>query len=333
MSNGPLGGMAISQHIPTPQIHADALHHLVALPSASPITIGDLTGCGAGNLLAPFAQIPNVQLFGIEISSERAEQAASRVPQATIVRAPFESTRPTPESFSLCVTNPPYVRLDDGRRAEYAAQVLVTKALAPHGVNIAIIPARSGLDGTLINHWARHYTQVRCWRFPDGNPASDTSFQKYAQIVVAGVRRPSALATPDPTVKAHLQSWRYDSTTGRWAGGTPPPILPDRPISDPYLLPAAPVTPDILVLHAGEDVLLHNLAAGGLHHGATWQQAVTLHAEGVIARPLMPPTGPAHLGRAHPLRPARRRHPRRAARRTLRDYHCHQQTGHPHAGR
>jgi trans-aconitate methyltransferase len=142
MSSGPLGGMAISQHVPTPQPHADRLRHLVAIAPASRLTISDLTGCGAGNLLAPFAGLPGVSLFGIEISAERAELARQRQPDAAIGRAPFEATRPTPDSFSLCVTNPPYTRLDDGRRAEYAAQVLVTRALVAGGVSITVIPAR-----------------------------------------------------------------------------------------------------------------------------------------------------------------------------------------------
>lgn len=295
MSSGSLGGMAISQHIPTPQPHADALRRLVIIPTAPPVAIGDLTGCGAGNLLAPFATLPTARLFGIEISAERADAAQQRLPGATIIRAPFEATRPTPESFSLCVTNPPYVRLDDGRRAEYAAQVLVTNALVAGGVSIAVIPARSGLDGTLINHYARNYTQLRCWRFPDGDADADTSFQKYSQIVVAGIKRLSPLEAPDPTVKAQLQGWRYDSETQIWAGGTPPPVLPDHLITDPYILPATPAMPEILVLHADDDVLLRGLAASGLHQSPAWQQAVTLQAESVFARPLMPPTGPAHL--------------------------------------
>ena len=295
MSNGPLGGMAISQHIPTPQAHADALRHLVAFPSNAPITIGDLTGCGAGNLLAPFVGFPQAHLFGIEISAERADAAQARLPSATIVRAPFEATRPTAGTFSLCVTNPPYVRLDDGRRAEYAAQVLVTNALVAGGVSLAIIPARSGLDGTLINHYARNYTHLRCWRFPDGNADADSSFQKYSQIVLAAVKRADPLDAPDPLVKAQLQGWRYDSDKETWAGGAPPPVLPNALLGDPYLLPAAPARPEILVLHADDGMLLRGLAAHGIHHTSTWQQAVTFQTDSVFARPLMPPTGPAHL--------------------------------------
>jgi ribosomal protein L39E len=287
--------MAISQHIPTHQPHADALCHLVAFPRSGTVTIGDLTGCGAGNLLAPFAHMRDAQLFGVEISAARAEAAQARLPTATIVRAPFEVTRPTAESFSLCVSNPPYVRLDDGRRAEYAAQVLITRALVGGGVSLAIIPARSGLDGALINHYARHYQHLRCWRFPDGDADQVTSFQTYTQIVVAAVKRPDPLDAPDPQIKAQLQGWRFDSQTDTWAGGEAPPVLPTEPIADPYLLPPAAIRPELLVLHADDDVLLHGLASSGVHTTAAWQQAVTLQAAGIIARPLMPPTGPAHL--------------------------------------
>jgi SAM-dependent methyltransferase len=211
------------------------------------VTIADLAGCGEGNLLAPFAHRPGVHLHGIEISAERAEAARQRLPGAQIVRAAFEVTKPTANTFSLCVSNPPYVRLDDGRRAEYAAQTIITRALAPGGVNLSVIPARSGLDGALINHWAKHFKQVRCWRFPDGDPDDDHAFQRYTQIVLAGVRRPKALSEPDPLVKAQLQSWRYDSETATWAGGSPPPVLPDGLIPDPYPVPAATGRPEILV--------------------------------------------------------------------------------------
>lgn len=211
------------------------------------VTIADLAGCGEGNLLAPFARRPGVHLHGIEISAERAEAARQRLPGAQIVRAAFEVTKPTANTFSLCVANPPYVRLDDGRRAEYAAQTIITRALAPGGVNLSVIPARSGLDGALINHWAKHFKQVRCWRFPDGDPDDDHAFQRYTQIVLAGVRRPEALSEPDPLVKAQLQSWRYDSETATWAGGSPPPVLPDGLIPDPYPVPAATGRPEILV--------------------------------------------------------------------------------------
>ncbi|GAB4200642.1 MAG: hypothetical protein OHK0022_21910 [Roseiflexaceae bacterium] len=296
MSNGTLHNLAIAGHIPTPQRHADRLLHLLRWETGAIVTLADLAGCGEGNLLAPFARLPGTRLYGIEVSAERAETARQRLPGAQIVRAGFEATKPTADSFSLCVSNPPYLRLDDGRRAEYAAQTLITRALQPGGVNVAIIPARSGLDGTLINHWAKHFTEVRCWRFPDGDASDEQSFQKYSQIVLAGVKRAAALPEPDPVIKAQLQGWRYDSETSTWAGGTPPPVLPCGPIPDPYLVPAATATtPEILVIHADDGARLSGLAASGVQHTPAWREATTLVADGVVARPLMPPTGPAHL--------------------------------------
>lgn len=87
----------------------------------------------------------------------------------------------------------------------------------PGGVNLSVIPARSGLDGTLINHWAKHFHTVRCWRFPDGDPDDEHAFQRYTQIVLAGVKRAEALSEPDPLVKAQLQAWRFDSEHNPWA--------------------------------------------------------------------------------------------------------------------
>jgi hypothetical protein len=72
-------------------------------------------------------------------------------------------------------------------------------------------------------------------------------------------------------------------------------VLPDRPLNDPYTLPVATVRPELLVLHTTDDLLLQSLAANGVQHTPAWHTAVALHAEGVFDRPLMPPTGPAHL--------------------------------------
>ncbi|HEU4329456.1 MAG TPA: DUF6094 domain-containing protein [Roseiflexaceae bacterium] len=294
MATGTINNLANSAHVPTPQHYANCLPLLVTWCPGASITLGDLSGCGEGNLLAPFASLPGVQLYGIEISEERAAAARARLPGAHITRAPFEVIRVTPGTLSLVVTNPPYARLNDNRRAEYVAQSLVTRALAAGGVCITIIPARSGLDGGMVNHWAKHYHDVRCWRFDDGDADDDASFQKYTQIVLCGVRRADTIEEPDPTVKAQLQSWRYDTKKERWAGGTPPPVLPDTPIASPYEVPAAVVPPVITVMHADDSVLLSALAETGVQHTPAWRDAVTLRPGGVLARPLMPPTGPAH---------------------------------------
>ncbi len=289
-----LGGMAISMRVPTPQPLADRLINLVTLPTHGPVTIADLEGCAQGNLLAPFAAGPTRRLYGVEISAAQVEAARARLPHADITCAPFESVRIAAGSISLAVGNPPYVRLDSGKRAEYVALTLATHALTPGGVTIQIIPARQ-LDGTLANHIARHYTDVRCWRFPDGDPDSDLAFQKYTQIVIAGVKRPTPLEAPDVSTRTQMMGWKYDSEKQRWAGGIEPPVLPAAPIPDPYAVPMCSTDPDITVLHADDALLLERLVADGLHHGQPWRDATAPQPLNQQVRPLMPPAGPAHV--------------------------------------
>ena len=45
--------------------------------------------------------------------------------------------------------------------------------LVPGGVLVAIIPARSAWDGTMIHHWCRWYDRVRVWKFPDRTSPED----------------------------------------------------------------------------------------------------------------------------------------------------------------
>jgi hypothetical protein len=286
--------MAISMRIQTPQPLADRLTHLVALPDTGRVNIADLEGCAQGNLLAPWSSGPSHRLYGIEISEEQVDAARARLPHADITRSPFESLRIAAGSISLAVGNPPYVRLENGKRAEYVAITLATHALCAGGVTIQIIPARQ-LDGVLANHLARNYTDVRCWRFPDDDPDSDESFQKYTQIVIAGVKRATVLDAPDPGVKAQVMAWKYDNEKKTWAGGAAPPVIPDAPIADPYPVPVCGREPEITVLHADDALLLERLSADGLHHGNQWRDATEPHPLTTLVRLLMPPVGPAHI--------------------------------------
>ena len=68
--------------------------------------------------------------------------------------------------MSLVLANPPYF-FKDGKRAEYRIIADAGVLLMPGGVMVAIIPARSAWDGTMINHWCRWYDRVRVWKFPD----------------------------------------------------------------------------------------------------------------------------------------------------------------------
>jgi len=255
--------------------------------------------CGEGDLLAPFAAVPGVDLYGVEISRARAEVAQQRLPQATLVVSAIEAVRITPASMGALVLNPPYF-FEDGRRAEYRIIADAGVALRPGGILAAILPARSAWDGTMINHWCKHYEQIRCWKFPDGDPDTDEgAFQKYTQIVVIGVRRAIPLKAPEALEQQRLSGWRWRQprkAESPWAQGTPPPDLPEQPIADPYLVPEdGTVVPELIPQSADEATLLAALAQSGVQRSADWVSATTWQPEQQAERPIMPPTGEAHL--------------------------------------
>src|SRR5205807_693402 len=80
-----------------------------------------------------------------------------------------------------------------------------------------------------------------------------------------------------------------------WEQGTPPPELPEIPISDPYLVPESTTHPQIVVRHADESLLLIALERCGAHLSATWQAATVWEEEGLRESPVMPLSGEAHV--------------------------------------
>jgi hypothetical protein len=283
-----------SAFVATPQVRGEQIAHLLRFEDGA--TLYDPT-CGEGDLLLPFADQPDIQLYGVEISRERALEARQRLPEATILTSAVEAVRVTPRSMSAVVANPPYFFVD-GRRAEYRVIVDAGATLLAGGVMVAILPARSAWDGTMINHWSRCYSQVRCWKFPDGSEDDPASFQKYTQIVVVGVRRAIPLEAPDPLDQRRFKAWRWKEGkdgASPWVGGTPPPDLPSAPIEDPYLVPAAgTIVPDLVALHADDALLLEALESSGVHTTPEWTRATTWEPDAGALPPLMPLLGETH---------------------------------------
>lgn len=298
MPTGTLSNLSQSGFVRTPPAWAERIaRNLLSLGRHA--AIFDPT-CGEGDLLAPFAAVPGVDLYGVEISRDRADVARQRLPQATLVVSAIEAVRFTPASMDMLLANPPYF-FEDGRRAEYRIIADAGMALRPGGILVAILPARSAWDATMINHWCKHYEQIRCWKFPDGDPDHDEgAFQKYTQIVVVGVRRATPLKAPETLEQQRLSGWRWRqlarSAESPWAQGTPPPDLPEQPIDDPYLVPEdGIVTPELIPLNADEATLLAALAQSGVQRSADWMSATTWQPEQQAEQPVMPPTGEAHL--------------------------------------
>jgi hypothetical protein len=193
---------------------------------------------------------------------------------------------------------PPYF-FSNGKRAEYRIIADAGELLMPGGIMVAIIPARSAWDGTMISHWYKWYDQIRVWKFPDSTDEDEEGgFEDYTQICVLGVRLATA-RVPDMAQKKRLSGfrWRKPEKVGQspWEQGFPPPDLPTEPLAAPYVVPAALVQPMLVIKHADNDTLLQAVAKYGAQLTPAWEAATTWSEEGFVDAPAMPPTGEAHL--------------------------------------
>ncbi len=296
MADGTLRNLANSGFEPTPLERAwQIITNLLTFGTSA--TVFDPT-CGEGHFLTHCAQLSGVRLYGVEISRERALEARQRLASATIINAPFEFVSVSRRSMSLVLANPPYY-FTDGRRAEYRIIADAGETLVPGGIMVAILPARSGWDTTMMKHWARSYRHVRCFKFPDGDPHDPGAFQRFSQIVVIGERLETPLEEVNKDVFRAFTGWRWqegkDGVGGTWGHQEPPPELPTSPLPDPYLVPEISTVPELIVRKADEATLWAALAESGAHLAQEFVQATTWRPDQQAKRPLMPPLGPAHI--------------------------------------
>ena len=197
MPQGTLANLANSAFVRTPPAFAARIvRSLLSFPAGKATNILDPTA-GEGDLLVPCLDIPYARLYGVEISAERTAVARTRLPQAELVSCAFEGVSIPKGSMSLVLANPPYF-FQDGKRAEYRIIADAGVLLMPGGVMVAIIPARSAWDGTMINHWCRWYDRVRVWKFPDRTHAEEESAFEDYHADVRGRHPPSRSARPHP---------------------------------------------------------------------------------------------------------------------------------------
>ena len=306
MPHGTLANLANSAFVRTPPALAERIVRcLLSFPQDKTTNVLDPTA-GEGDLLVPCQDIPLARLYGVEISAERTAVARTRLPQAELSTCAFEGVSIPKGSISLALANPPYF-FQDGKRAEYRIIADAGTLLLPGGVMVAIIPARSAWDGTMIHHWCRWYDRICVWKFPDrSSPDDEGAFEDYTQICVVGMRRADP-RDPIPAESRQLQGYRYHtpsaSASGKsassvragWEQGTPPPELPVTPIPDPYPVPECSARPHIVVRHADESMLLASLERCGAHLSPIWQAATEWREEGLRQPPVMPLSGEAHV--------------------------------------
>jgi SAM-dependent methyltransferase len=306
MPQGTLANLANSAFVRTPPLLAERIVRcLLSFPVGKTTNVLDPTA-GEGDLLLPCQEISNARLYGVEISAERTAIARAHLPQAELVTSAFEGVSISKGSMSLVLANPPYF-FQDGKRAEYRILADAGTLLVPGGILVAIIPARSAWDGTMIHHWCRWYDRVRVWKFPDRtSPEDEGAFEEFTQICVVGIRRAEP-RDPTPAESRRLQGYRYHTPSvaapgkspsrvrAGWEQGTPPSELPSTAIPDPYPVPDSLAHPHIVVRHADESMLLAALERTGAHLTPTWQAATEWHEEGLREQPVMPLSGEAHV--------------------------------------
>ncbi len=201
-----LAAQAKGGFYPTPERVVDLIAGLVHTPShhyggRETVRILDPC-CGAGEALARLAErlggpdsVP-IETFGVELHTERAEQARERLDRTLAVD--LFSTSIANSAFGVLLLNPPYDwDGDDKKRVEHRFLVHTTRYLAEDGLLIFIVPRRR--LAVSARYLTSHYRRIRCWAFPD--PEGEA----FDQVVLLGYRRAEPHA--DPAAEGRIREW------------------------------------------------------------------------------------------------------------------------------
>ena len=200
-----LSAQAKGGFYPTPPNVVDLIAGLVHVPSSyygcrETVRILDPC-CGAGEALARFAErlggpgaVP-VETFGVELHTERAEQARERLDRTLAVD--LFSTSIANGAFGVLLLNPPYDHDGETKRVEHRFLVHTTRYLAEGGLLIFIV-ARKRL-AVSARYLASHYRRIRCWAFPEPER------EAFDQVVLIGYRK--AEPHSDPHSEEQIREW------------------------------------------------------------------------------------------------------------------------------
>ena len=190
---------------PTPPNVVDLVAGLVHVPSSyygcrETVRILDPC-CGAGEALARLAgrlgepgAVP-VETFGVELHTERAEQARERLDRTLAVD--LFGTSIANGAFGVLFVNPPYDHDGETKRVEHRFLVHTTRYLAEEGLLILIVPRKR--LAVSARYLASHYRRIRCWAFPEPER------EAFDQVVLFGYRRAEPL--PDPHAEEQIREW------------------------------------------------------------------------------------------------------------------------------
>ena len=195
-----LAGQAKGGYYPTPPRVVDYIRSLLMAPirySRNRDQIVRLLDpcCGPGDALRQLAdsikRSMTVETYGVELQTERAQQAAEQLDHALasdLFRCSIAN-----RTFNLLWLNPPYDHDREDKRVEHAFLTHCTRYLEPSGVLVYIIPRAQ--IATSARFLTTNYARVRAWAFPE------PEIEQFNQVVVMGLRkehpRPDAGAMND----------------------------------------------------------------------------------------------------------------------------------------
>ena len=190
---------------PTPPTVVDLVAGLVHVPSShygcrETVRILDPC-CGAGEALAQLADrlggpgaVP-IETFGVELHTERAQQARGRLDLTLAVD--LFGTSIANGAFGVLLLNPPYDHDGETKRVEHRFLLHTTRYLAEDGLLIFIVPRKR--LAVSARYLASHYRRIRCWAFPDPER------EAFDQVVLMGYRK--AEPHSDPHSEEQIREW------------------------------------------------------------------------------------------------------------------------------
>ena len=176
-----LAGKVKLGYFPLPRREAERIRTFLKFPSAG--TCAVLDPCiGDGAAFAIICQGSGARLYGIELDSYRAEQAAAIAHQ--VIHGDAFNVHCPVESFSLLYLNPPYDFECSGGQSRRMEQLFLSQFfrwLKPGGVLILVVPGNQ--LHVCIQVLALNFRNKRAYRL------SEPECVKYKQVVLFGVRR------------------------------------------------------------------------------------------------------------------------------------------------
>ena len=190
---------------PTPERVVDLVAGLVHVPSShygyrETVRILDPC-CGAGEALTQLAErlggpgaVP-IETFGVELHTERAQQARERIDRTLAVD--LFGTSIANGAFGVLLLNPPYDHDGETKRVEHRFLLHTTRYLAEDGLLILVVPRRR--LAVSARYLASHYRRIRCWAFPEPER------EAFDQVVLMAYRK--AEPHSDPHAEEQIREW------------------------------------------------------------------------------------------------------------------------------